>query len=83
MLGWTGLVMVGSVFAAGAVFLLAEALGREDIATAASYAMVPATIFFGVLIGAVVLAGAIVVVATAARALFHLPARAWRRRRRG
>lgn len=83
MLGWLGLVMICSVFAAGAVFLLAELFGHDDIATAAGYAMVPATIFFGVLLGAAVLSGAIVVVATAARVLFHAPVRAWRRRRRG
>lgn len=83
MLGWTGLVMVCSVFAAGAVFLLAEFFGHDGIATAAGYAMVPATVFFGVLIGAVVLAAVIVGVATAARWLWHLPVRAWRHRRPG
>lgn len=79
MLGWLGLVMICSVFAAGAVFLLAELLGFEGIATAAGYAMVPATVFFLVLLIVVVAGGA----ATAVLALLRAPVRAWRRRRRG
>lgn len=79
MLGWLGLVMICSVFAAGAVFLLAELLGFEAVATAAGYAMVPATVFFLVLLIVVVAGGA----ATAVRALLCAPVRAWRRRRRG
>lgn len=78
MLGWLGLVMICSVFAAGAVFLLAELLGFDAVATAAGYAMVPATVFFLVLLIVVVAGGA----ATAVRALLRAPVRAWRRRRR-
>jgi len=79
VLGWLGLVMICSVFAAGAVFLLAELLGFEAVAAAAGYAMVPATVFFLVLLIVVVAGGA----ATAVRALLRAPVRAWRRRRRG
>lgn len=79
MLGWLGLVMICSVFAAGAVFLLAELLGFDAVATAAGYAMVPATVFFLVLLIVVVAGGA----ATAVRALLCAPVRAWRNRRRG
>lgn len=79
MLGWLGLVMICSVFAAGAVFLLAELLGFEAVAAAAGYAMVPATVFFLVLLIVVVAGGA----ATAVLALLRAPVRAWRRRRRG
>lgn len=79
MLGWLGLVMICSVFAAGAVFLLAELLGFEAVAAAAGYAMVPATVFFLALLIVVVAGGA----ATAVLALLRAPVRAWRRRRRG
>lgn len=79
MLGWLGLVMICSVFAAGAVFLLAELLGFDAVATAAGYAMVPATVFFLALLIFVVAGGA----ATAVRALLCAPVRAWRNRRRG
>lgn len=78
MLGWLGLVMICSVFAAGAVFLLAELLGFEAVAAAAGYAMVPATVFFLALLIVVVAGGA----ATAVLALLRAPVRAWRRRRR-
>ena len=78
MLGWLGLVMICSVFAAGAVFLLAELLGFDAVATAAGYAMVPATVFFLALLIVVVAGGA----ATAVLALLRAPVRAWRRRRR-
>ena len=83
MLGWLGLVMICSVFAAGAVFLLAELLGFDAVATAAGYAMVPATVFFLVLL-ILVVAGAVAGGATTAvLALLCAPVRAWRRRRRG
>lgn len=83
MLGWLGLVMICSVFAAGAVLILAELLGFEAVATAAGYAMVPATVFFLALL-IVVIAGAVAGgAATAVRALLRAPVRAWRRRRRG
>jgi len=79
VLGWLGLVMICSVFAAGAVFLLAELLGFDAVAAAAGYAMVPATVFFLALLIVVVAGGA----ATAVLALLRAPVRAWRNRRRG